>query len=119
MPAAGPWVHLTRRKPLRSLEDTALGATSRNRTRDVLAAPDALGLAHHDVAVRTYHRQARTGGQLLFFPGRMSCSFLPTINRRCLPDSADFTDLSWYLHTLLPPLLTVGLQSYEACDLCY
>ncbi|GLV87874.1 hypothetical protein Slala03_75630 [Streptomyces lavendulae subsp. lavendulae] len=49
---------------------------------------------------------------------RMVCRYLVTaVNRRRLPDSVDFTDLSWYMHTLVPPLLTVGLKSYEAREI--
>ncbi|MDG9687765.1 hypothetical protein QC334_34420 [Streptomyces sp. DH18] len=91
--------------------------TTRDHTQDVLAILDAPENANHHVAVCIYHGKASTGGQLLFFPGRMTCSFIPTINRRRLPDSVEFTDLSWYMHTLVPPLLTVGLKSYEACDI--
>ncbi|MBD0740268.1 hypothetical protein [Streptomyces sp. CBMA29] len=92
-------------------------STTRDHTQDVLAILDAPENSHHHVAVCIYHAEANTGGLLLFYPGRMSCSFTPTINRRRLPDSVDFTDLSWYMHTLVPPLLTVGLKSYEACDI--
>ncbi|MFJ8697339.1 hypothetical protein [Streptomyces roseolilacinus] len=92
-------------------------STTRDRTQDVLAVLDAPEHANHHVAVCIYHGEASTGGQLLFFPYRMTCSFTPTINRRHLPDSVDFTDLSWYMHTLVPPLLTVGLKSYEAIDI--
>ncbi|KOG13960.1 MULTISPECIES: hypothetical protein [Streptomyces] len=92
-------------------------STTREHTRDVVAVLDAPRHAKHHVAVCIYHEEASTGGQLLFFPGRLTCSFIPTINRRRLPDSVDFTDLSWYLHTLVPPLLAVGLKSYEACDI--
>lgn len=91
--------------------------TTRDHTLDVLAILDAPEHANHHVAVCIYHGKASTGGQLLLLPGRMTCSFIPTINRRQrLPDSVEFTYLSWYMHTLVPPLLTVGLKSYEACD---
>ncbi|MFF2008324.1 hypothetical protein ACFVWY_04495 [Streptomyces sp. NPDC058195] len=92
-------------------------STTRAHMQDVLVVLDAPAHANHHVAVCVYHDGANTGGQLLFSPGRMACSFIPTINRRCLPDAVDFTDLSWYMHTLVPPLLTVGLTSYEACDI--
>ncbi|MFJ6051621.1 hypothetical protein [Streptomyces sp. NPDC092307] len=94
-------------------------STTHDHTQDVLAVLDAPEHVNHHVAVCIYHGEASTGGQLLFFPGRMTCTFIPTINRRHLPDSADFTDLSWYMHTLVPPLLTIGLKSYEACDIGY
>ncbi|MFG2593896.1 hypothetical protein [Streptomyces sp. NPDC048438] len=92
-------------------------STTRDHTQEVLADLDAPEHVNHHVAVCIYHGAANTGGQLLFFPGRMTCSFIPTINRRRLPDSVDFTDLSWYMHTLVPPLLMIGLKSYEACDI--
>jgi hypothetical protein len=92
-------------------------STTCDHMQDVLAVLDAPEHANHDVAVSIYHGEASTGGQLLFFPGRTTCSFIPTINRRCLPASAQFTDLSWYMHTLVPPLLTVGLKGYEARDI--
>ncbi|MFI1189822.1 hypothetical protein [Streptomyces californicus] len=61
----------------------------RDHTQDVLALLDAPEHTNHDVAVCIYHRMASTGGQLLFFPGRMTCGFIPTINRRHLPDSSE------------------------------
>ncbi|MEU9945580.1 hypothetical protein [Streptomyces lavendulae] len=86
-------------------------STTRDRTQDVLAVLDEPEHANHHVAVCIYHGEASTGGQLLFFPGHMTCSVTPTINRRYLPDLVDFTDLSWYMRTLVPPLLTVGLRA--------
>ncbi|MEU3604558.1 hypothetical protein AB0E83_03740 [Streptomyces sp. NPDC035033] len=92
-------------------------SATRDHTQDVLALLDAPEHVNHHAGVCVYHEQASTGGRLLFFPGRLACSFTPSIDRRRLPGSAGFTDLSWYMHTLVPPLLTVGLESYEARDI--
>lgn len=59
-------------------------------------------------------KSQQTGGQLLFFPRRTAGSFIPTINRRRLSGSSDFTDVGWYLHARVPSLLTIGLEGYEA-----
>jgi hypothetical protein len=92
-------------------------STTSDRAGEVLALLDAPEHATYHVVVCVYHAQAGTGGQLLFFPHRTACSFSPTINRRSLPSSPGFTDVSWYLHTLVPALLTVGLDGYEARDI--
>ncbi|MFF3127439.1 hypothetical protein ACFVRD_35260 [Streptomyces sp. NPDC057908] len=92
-------------------------STTNDHTGEVLALLDAPEHAKYHVAVCVYHGQAGTGGQLLFFPHRTACSFSPTINRRSLPGSAGFTDVSWYLHALVPPLLALGLEGYEARDI--
>ncbi|MFE7795421.1 hypothetical protein [Streptomyces sp. NPDC057460] len=44
-------------------------------------------------------KSQQTGGPLLFFPRRTACSFIPTINRRRLSGSSDFTDVGWYAAT--------------------
>ncbi|MEU9229429.1 hypothetical protein AB0D40_34395 [Streptomyces massasporeus] len=79
----------------------------------VVDSPDNID---HHVGVCIYHSTAKTGGQLLFRAGRSRCSFIPTIDRRSLPGAPDLTDMAWYLKALVPPLLAVGLTSYEASD---
>ncbi|KOU40636.1 hypothetical protein ADK55_31435 [Streptomyces sp. WM4235] len=69
------------------------------------------------VGVCIYHSTAGTGGQLLFHAGRSHCSFTPTIDRRELSGAPALTDMAWYLNVLVPPLLSMGLTSYEARDL--
>ncbi|UKY47413.1 hypothetical protein [Streptomyces inhibens] len=92
-------------------------STTSDRAQEVLTLLDAPENADYHVAVCVYHVRADTGGQLLFFPRRTACSFSPTINRRSLPGSPAFTDVGWYLHTLVPPLVAVGLEGYEARDI--
>ena len=92
-------------------------ATSAERADEVLSLLDAPENHEFDVALCVYHPKAGTGGQLLFPPGRSQCHFLPTIDRRSLPGAPRPTDIGWYLNTLVPALLPVGLLSYEARDL--
>ncbi|WP_406361067.1 hypothetical protein [Streptomyces sp. NBC_01579] len=92
-------------------------STTTDRTEEVLTLLDAPEKTDYHVALCVYHAQAETGGQLLFLPRRTACSFIPTINRRKLSGSSDFTDVGWYLHALVPSLLTVGLEGYEARDI--
>ncbi|MFD7942501.1 hypothetical protein [Streptomyces sp. NPDC059744] len=58
-------------------------------------------------------KSQQTGGQLLFFPRRTAGSLIPTINRRRLSGSSDFTDVGWCFHARVPSLLTSGLEGYE------
>lgn len=84
---------------------------------DILSLLDSPENRDRHVGICVYHVAADTGGQLLFHAGHLTCSFIPTIDRRGLPGAEDFTDISWYLHALIPPLLSVDLLGYEACDL--
>ncbi|MFD5142775.1 hypothetical protein [Streptomyces sp. NPDC058401] len=85
-----------------------------DRLDAVLAELDAAANLPYTVALNVYHPQGGTGGMLMFYARRSKVSFLPTIDRRRIPDAPKFTDLAWYLHTLVPPLLGVGLAGYEA-----
>ncbi len=42
---------------------------------------------------------------------------MPNINRKPLIEGSNMTDIPWYLSQLVPPLLTIGLNGYEARDL--
>lgn len=81
---------------------------------EVLARLDAPGNLPFTVAVDVYHPEAGTGGMLMFLPGRTEVSFSPAIDRRRIPAAPQFTDLAWYLHALVPALVTAGLEGYEA-----
>ncbi|WP_406138564.1 hypothetical protein [Streptomyces sp. NBC_01089] len=83
---------------------------------EVLTLLDAPEKLTFEVGVCMYHQEAGTGGQFLFRAGRTECAFIPTINRRSLPEAPEFTDLAWYLQALVTPLLPIGLHSYEASD---
>ncbi|MFE2853907.1 hypothetical protein ACFXJO_22610 [Streptomyces lavendulae] len=85
-----------------------------DRLDAVLAELDAEANLPYTVALNVYHRQGGTGGMLMCYPQRRKVSFLPTINRRRIPNAPKFTDLAWYLHALVPSLLRVGLEGYEA-----
>ncbi|MCY0929888.1 hypothetical protein OTB20_27590 [Streptomyces sp. H27-H1] len=52
-------------------------------------------------------------------PGRTGVSFVPTINRRRISTAPEFTDLAWYLHALVPALVTAGPRGYEAIEVRY
>ncbi|MEU0406190.1 hypothetical protein ABZ318_39575 [Streptomyces sp. NPDC006197] len=80
----------------------------------VLAELDSAANLPCTVALNIYHTQGGTGGMLMFFAQRRKVSFLPTINRRSIPDAPQFTDLAWYLAALAPSLLWAGLEGYEA-----
>ncbi|WP_329127542.1 hypothetical protein [Streptomyces sp. NBC_01465] len=82
----------------------------------LLDAPENLPYA---VALNVYHREAGTGGMLMFLPGRTDVSFVPTIDRRRIPAAPEFTDLAWYLHALVPPLVPAGLEGYKATEIRY
>lgn len=91
-------------------------STSTDRADQILSLVDAPDNFDYHVGVCVYHSTARTGGQLLFHGGRSHCSFIPTINRRSLSGTPALTDISWYLNALVPPLIALGLLSYEARD---
>lgn len=86
---------------------------------EVLARLDAPGNLPYTVAVNVYHPEAATGGLLMLMPGRIEVSFAPTIDRRRIPAAPEFTDLAWYLHALVPALVTTGLEGYEAKEIKY
>ncbi|MFV5997305.1 hypothetical protein ACNPQM_34170 [Streptomyces sp. NPDC056231] len=86
---------------------------------EVLALLDAPGNLPYTVALNVYHSEAGTGGMLMFLPGRTDVSFTPTIDRRRIPAAPEFTDLAWYLHALVPALVTTGLEGYEAKEIRY
>ncbi|MFI8966939.1 hypothetical protein ACIGO8_33065 [Streptomyces sp. NPDC053493] len=85
-----------------------------DRLNAVLAELDSAANLPFTVALNIYHPQGGTGGMLMFFAQRREVSFLPTIDRRSIPDAPQFTDLAWYLAALVPPLLWAGLEGYEA-----
>ncbi|MEV0094017.1 hypothetical protein [Streptomyces sp. NPDC050738] len=86
---------------------------------EVLAVLDATENLPYAVALNVYHHGAGTGGMLLFLTGRTDVSFVPDIDRRLLPEAPEFTDLAWYLHTLVPALVAAGLKAYEAHEIRY
>ncbi|MES4892316.1 hypothetical protein [Streptomyces sp. NPDC096012] len=92
-------------------------SASTEQAAEVLALVDAPANVDHHVGVCIYHSTAETGGQLLFHAGRSRCSFIPTIDRRSLCGAPALTDMAWYLNALVPPLLVLGLASYEAKNL--
>ncbi|WP_228183326.1 hypothetical protein [Streptomyces anulatus] len=92
-------------------------SASPDQAVEVLAMVDSPDTIDYYVGVCIYHPTAATGGQLLFPAGRSRCSFIPTIDRRKLSGAPALTDMAWYLNALVPPLLAVGLVSYEARDL--
>ncbi|WP_225850133.1 hypothetical protein [Streptomyces sp. HPF1205] len=83
----------------------------------IIASLDAVENVGLHVGVAIYCEAAETGGSLLFFPGRKEVSFMPNINRKPLIEGSNMTDIPWYLSQLVPPLLTIGLNGYEARDL--
>ncbi|MGW1659444.1 hypothetical protein [Streptomyces atratus] len=86
---------------------------------EVLALLDAPRNLPYTVALNVYHSEAGTGGMLMFLPSRTDVSFIPTIDRRRVPAAPEFTDLAWYLHALVPALVTAGLEGYEAKEVRY
>ncbi|MFE5859221.1 hypothetical protein ACFQ77_01530 [Streptomyces virginiae] len=86
---------------------------------EVLAELDAPAHLPYVVGLNVYEPQARTGGSLLFGPGRTEVCFSPVIDRRRIPAAPEFTDLAWYLHALVPGLVTAGLKGYEAHEIRY
>lgn len=77
---------------------------------EALAVLDATANLPYTVALNVYHAEAKTGGMLMFHPGRTDVSFVPSIERRLVPSAPQFTDLAWYLHALVPALITAGLR---------
>uniref|UniRef100_A0AAU3I2A3 Uncharacterized protein n=1 Tax=Streptomyces sp. NBC_01393 TaxID=2903851 RepID=A0AAU3I2A3_9ACTN len=92
-------------------------SASTDRAAEVLTVVDSPDTIDYLVGVCIYCSTAGTGGQLLFHAGRSHCSFIPTIDRRRLSGAPALTDMAWYLNALVPPLLAMGLVSYEARDL--
>ncbi|MFE4337218.1 hypothetical protein ACFRQM_50295 [Streptomyces sp. NPDC056831] len=92
-------------------------SASADQAAEVLTVVDSPDHIDYLVGVCIYHSAAGTGGQLLFHAGRSHCSFIPTIDRRGLSGAPALTDMAWYLNALVPPLLAMGLASYEARDL--
>lgn len=90
-----------------------------DRIDKVLGDLDATANEPYTVALDIYHSEAETGGMLMFSPGRTDVSFIPTIDRRRIPAAPEFTDLAWYLHALVPALVTAGLKGYEAHEIRY
>ncbi|MFC8226464.1 hypothetical protein [Streptomyces sp. NPDC057287] len=86
---------------------------------EVVKLLDALENLAHSVAVNVHHPAADTGGMLMFLAGRTDVSFVPSINRRRIQAAPEFTDLAWYLHSLVPALVAVGLEGYEANEVRY
>ncbi|MFF5933278.1 hypothetical protein [Streptomyces sp. NPDC012508] len=86
---------------------------------EALALLDAPENLPYTVALNIYHQEAGTGGMLMFLSGRTDICFVPTIYRRPLPSAPEFTDLAWYLHALVPALVTAGLEGYEAKEVGY
>ncbi|MYT69753.1 MULTISPECIES: hypothetical protein [unclassified Streptomyces] len=89
-------------------------SASAGQESEVLAVVDSPHNTEYLVAICIYHSAAGSGGQLLFHVGRSHCSFIPTIDRRGLSGTPELTDMAWYLNALVPPLLAMGLVSYEA-----
>nr|WSX53595.1 hypothetical protein OG409_34560 [Streptomyces sp. NBC_00974] len=86
---------------------------------EALAVLDATANLPYTVALNVYHAEAKTGGMLMFHPGRTDVSFVPSVERRLVPSAPQFTDLAWYLHALVPALITAGLRGYEAREVRY
>ncbi|MDP5309348.1 hypothetical protein OG345_40580 (plasmid) [Streptomyces sp. NBC_01220] len=86
---------------------------------EVLMVLDAKANLPYTVALNVYHAEAKTGGMLMFHAGRTDVSFIPSIDRRPIPSAPEFTDLAWYLDTLVPALITAGLRGYEAHEVRY
>ncbi|THA71169.1 hypothetical protein E6P78_08005 [Streptomyces sp. A0958] len=86
---------------------------------EVLVRLDAPGNLPYTVAINVYHPQAGTGGMFMLMPGRKEVFFSPSIDRRHIPAAPAFTDLAWYLHALVPALVTTGLEGYEAKEIKY
>ncbi len=86
---------------------------------EVLVRLDAPGNLPYTVAINIYHPDAGTGGMFMLMPGRKKVLFSPSIDRRHIPAAPEFTDLAWYLHALVPALVTTGLEGYEAKEIKY
>jgi hypothetical protein len=92
-------------------------STSPGNSHSITAMLDSQERRAERVGVCVYQAEAATGGQLLFDPTRTTLTFVPTINRRLHAMGDDFTDISWYVRTLLPGFLDGGLTGYEAEDI--
>lgn len=92
-------------------------STSPANSNSIIAMLDSQVRKAERVGVCVYYAGAVTGGQLLFDSARTTLTFVPTINRRLHAMGDDFTDISWYVHTLLPAFLDGGLTGYEAEDI--
>ncbi|MFJ1869778.1 hypothetical protein ACIOD1_34890 [Streptomyces sp. NPDC088097] len=90
-----------------------------DRIDEVLVMLDTTSNLPYTVALNVYHPEGETGGMLMFHSGRTGLSFVPTIDRRSVPAAPEFTDLAWYLHALVPALVTAGLKGYEAHEVRY
>lgn len=60
------------------------------------------------VGVSMVYGRSGSGGELLFYPHAPVVSVSLTIGRRQLRVAPPFTDMSWYLGRLLPPLAKIG-----------
>ncbi|MEV7562970.1 hypothetical protein [Streptomyces sp. NPDC089795] len=87
------------------------------RLDELLTELDSPAHLPYVVCLNIYAPRARTGGTLMFHPGRTEVSFSPVIDRRRIPGAPEFTDLAWYLHALVPCLVTAGLKAYEAREI--
>lgn len=78
--------------------------------RHVLQLLEAKERAQELLGITLQWENSRIGGTVLFYPDQ-SFSFMATINRRTLP-MLEVTDVNWYLHKLLAPLLenNVGVE---------
>lgn len=86
---------------------------------EVLTLLDAPGNLPFTAAFNVYRQEAGTGGMLMFMPGSTDVSFVPSGDPRRVPAVPEFTDLAWYLHALVPALVTAGLEGYEAREVRY
>ncbi|MEU9669629.1 hypothetical protein AB0E25_29410 [Streptomyces bobili] len=86
---------------------------------EALVVLDATANLPYTVALDVHHSEARTGGMLMLHAGRTDASFVPDIDRRLIPGAPEFTDPAWYLHALVPALITAGLKGYEAREVRY
>ncbi|MDT3398958.1 hypothetical protein RKE29_20310 [Streptomyces sp. B1866] len=87
---------------------------SLDQTLATLAAREKAG---QSIGISLYHAEAGTGGLLIFFASRIEISFSPRIDRRSHPVAEEFTDLPWYLDSMLPALFDIGLVGYRAQDM--
>lgn len=71
--------------------------------RHVLQLLEAKERAQELLGITLQWENSRIGGTVLFYSDQ-SFSFMATVNRRKLP-MFEFTDVNWYLHKLLAPLL--------------
>jgi hypothetical protein len=67
------------------------------------------------VGVALQHSATGALGHFFFHPQREEITFSPSNNRRTIAHT-EFTDLPWYLETMLPDLHSVGLMGYTMKD---